>query len=1712
MKLNFSKRAISTLIAILMLMSAFSGITVFAERQYAADLLINGTAVDFKDAAYSEYNTVFVPFEELCGYLGLEFSREGSTYTLKRMRDTVVMDVDNMVINVNGKSEMLNSPLTTKNGVVYAPVELFRVAFNMQMDMAEDFRSVDIHPNIYSVKTNAENSAGISAANPDKDTLATGDSDKDSLFYKPTESPQLERSVYYKLDFTDFVGKDVANVTFTVNNAMNSNLYPTLGFIRTALWEKATINFNNQPAEMKDQKIASKTLGATYKQGAKNWLDMSFDITALTKNAIMDGGVLSLKALGAPYPNQKSPNSVQVYVKGVNTKDAPYALITVNESYVFPVKQIVQETVAGNKFSELQLLYSMGVFTEEDEFPLDMNETVSRGEFLNFAMRLRGSDIPAGSETQFFSDVPKENGYFAVTSSARELGYIAGSEGAAFRPYDDITIGEAVTILGRMLNYNIYAEERGGFTPGYFEAARHGDLYLGVNDNKSFVSFNKMIDLLENALDAKMLDVVKYTSDGKAEYIFNEEMTILTEFWDAQKIEGIVTRNEYSSITPGENGSEGYIWIGSKRLTLNYEPYNQFLGYKVKGYYSKAEDVLLYIGTVVNGDVTSVDINDIKGTSENASIVSFTYEKANGKKYTETFSKDAVVIYNGKSVERHNISSALLNADAGMVTLVGNDLVTIKAYESIVVAAVDSEENEEAIYDLYEDYDKAIRLKDAEWTLTDKEGKKVELSTVKMYDVVSVARSLDGLLIEGIISTKKAEGKVTMVENPGTPDMVATIGGIEYELRNITPGPDFDGDVYWSENVKLGSEGTFLLNHENNIVGFYTMRNEDILGYVVDIQSDGKSALGKNLQAAVMIQGNEEFVTFDLADKVVIDGDKKDNADEILSYFYEDVIEGGVVTGQQFKMQGIIFSLNGDKKINKIDTAYFNEEKEVNIENSLQLVHKTTDSELRYKGSGKLGDKFFWTVSKSLSVVMPKNAESYEDYMVITSGVGNDEKIKPEVYTVGNKTPNASIVVLKSYNPGSGAGEELFVADKIVTAFDADGYEVKKLYYHSSPDKKLSIIVPEEILPKLEQKPSDAASDDPRNANVIDTISPGDIIRIGKDARGELSAIVEEYDYASKTFRKLMYGTNDFNAEDRYYGGYTVEIFEDQFIKAAPSIDTMDTTYSWIKKSEISTFYRYEVANGGVELFTAKTSDIRPYENVPYNPTGILLHSVYARVDGKAFLLDMAQPANTGIYKLQYGVTSDVTNAGGTEGFPSPVRANPGDLLALASFPTYLTREDYRVNAEKPWIVDGVEYAAGELIAISSEIVTVTPNWEYYPTIKLTLKPGEGTSENGDIVYYPAENGIYQAISVSAFTKAGYEIIGWNDGTTNYLVGEEIQLTDADLTLTAVWTKVWDRQPATEAPATTTIDGQTFYQLEDEADFLWYANARANDNTLNAILMNDIYLNKFITKDQSGNFVFDEKWYEKSANVSKAFNWMDYRKSIKGTFDGNGKAIYGFYSRDSHNGLFESIAGNVKNLKIMAGYIVSTAINKDGSNQSGMLSRYMSYPAVIENVETSGLITVAGSTNYAKVAGGLVGFCNTSTAGNKSYVKNCISRVDIDTSMGGMGYNTSLAYVTNVGVGGIVGYAERNLYIQNCTNYGNINAPSTKFVGGILGVTKVRGTGASSLTGNVNYGDIIGYECVGQIIGESRDKHMNEDTTLNVNASTCLGSATTLKQ
>ena len=155
-----------------------------------------------------------------------------------------------------------------------------------------------------------------------------------------------------------------------------------------------------------------------------------------------------------------------------------------------------------------------------------------------------------------------------------------------------------------------------------------------------------------------------------------------------------------------------------------------------------------------------------------------------------------------------------------------------------------------------------------------------------------------------------------------------------------------------------------------------------------------------------------------------------------------------------------------------------------------------------------------------------------------------------------------------------------------------------------------------------------------------------------------------------------------------------------------------------------------------------------------------------------------------------------------------------------------------------------------------------------------------------------------------------------------------------------------------------------------------------------------------------------------------------------GNFDGNNKTVYlgigtGEKAIEDYVGMFGAVGGTVtiKN------------VNVDGNVKGGATKSESGVAAIV------GLVINKAETSLA--------------------ISDCVSNVRV------------VCNATNPGVGGIVGRANRATEITNCTNNGDIEAPSAKYSGGIIGYGLV----SIKITNCTNTGNVSALTWAGGIIG-----------------------------
>ena len=245
------------------------------------------------------------------------------------------------------------------------------------------------------------------------------------------------------------------------------------------------------------------------------------------------------------------------------------------------------------------------------------------------------------------------------------------------------------------------------------------------------------------------------------------------------------------------------------------------------------------------------------------------------------------------------------------------------------------------------------------------------------------------------------------------------------------------------------------------------------------------------------------------------------------------------------------------------------------------------------------------------------------------------------------------------------------------------------------------------------------------------------------------------------------------------------------------------------------------------------------------------------------------------------------------------------------------------------------------------------------------------------------------------------------------------------------------------------------YQIGNAGQLFWFASYVNNVNsTAWGKLTKDITVNKNVLAED-GSLNGDGSEFRTWTPIAAEEGYGMYG----GTFDGNGKTIYGLYVNNAdadYFGLFGELTGTVQNVALADSYFSA------GYRVGGIVGA--AYGGTIKNCHNSS--TVKGDNN---VVGGIVG-----DSSSRATISNC--------------YNSGSVSSSSYYVGGIVGY-NYSCDISNCYNVGSVTGRT--LCGGIAGGnSNAKVTDCYYLTGSAQEG--FGANSSGEAKAEAMSKEAFE--------------------
>ncbi|MBR5507779.1 MAG: hypothetical protein IKV88_07025 [Clostridia bacterium] len=497
------------------------------------------------------------------------------------------------------------------------------------------------------------------------------------------------------------------------------------------------------------------------------------------------------------------------------------------------------------------------------------SQSVKKGEFLYLVMQLINLSEGSG-EVSSFADVRVDSEYYASVENALKMGIISKAEN--FYPNNQIKFSEACKIMVSALGFDYLAASKGGYPTGYMVAADQLGLISSVPYGKD-LNLESTLIMLYNFLYADVNTIAGLKDDDGLTNIYESVKNVLYIYHDVKEVRGIVDSDENTGLYEGDYRQEkGYISINE----ITYKkPYitKSFIGKNVVAYVKETgnTDTIIYMYEYDNRIVElAFEDADILNTNY------ITYYEGNKEKKLNLISGPAV-IYNSKAVINQSYKSLATKGTRLEITdnnMDGKyDVISIKKYDTYHVDSTDSVKKT-----ISDKKNQVLILKGDELRLTvKKDSEFIDFEDIAVNDLLSVYTSLDGTVVEIVVSTyPSVSGKIT---ETNFSDNVIYINDVPYAY-----GAYFE--KYFLNESIVNKSGKFLLA-DDGVIQVLTDGEVEDIQYVYLIATAHGKGLDDSIKAKVLTQkGEVKVMTF--AEKINFNGTVTDSKNLGSSIFGDD--------------------------------------------------------------------------------------------------------------------------------------------------------------------------------------------------------------------------------------------------------------------------------------------------------------------------------------------------------------------------------------------------------------------------------------------------------------------------------------------------------------------------------------------------------------------------------------------------------------------------------------------------------------------------------------------------------------------------------------------------------------------------------------------------------------------------------------------------------
>jgi len=785
-----------------------------------------------------------------------------------------------------------------------------------------------------------------------------------------------------------------------------------------------------------------------------------------------------------------------------------------------------------------------------------------------------------------FYDLSTDNYYYYYIKGCYDNGVMNGYPDGTFRPDAPISTLEAAKVVLYTLGYKDYVNAM-----GVQYVMNMTGLLDGISEISDAMTYHDFYRMLYNGYMAPYCKATEFTSDGGVKCTIDENYTGLEHLWGIKKGNGVVDGATATLLErPDDSMLDNMISIDGKRYMFNVGNSTDYLGYNVDYYYKTGQEnktdgnEIVYICKTSKNKTLELK-HDVLESYDDFKL---RYVK-NNRYETVELDVETDVIYNGVATPMFTAEEML--PKFGKVTLIDNDKE--RGYDVVLV------ENHE--FFLVESVD-ALKLK---FTEQDEDVAPLELENA---DLVSIKWDGADYPAERIV-----KGNLLKIQRtkPDCGYYVCNIEVFKNEKNNVTVIKANDDFVYesifehpiWTyidmeskELLKSGNIVTLYMYNGTVVRVISESGDSSKLGYIMNAAAEG--TFDKTLSMRIMDQ-NATATSYNVANRVKIDENSLDDADDILAYLNTSARTSAYYGDEAPYAQPVRFKTNDAGEITWIDTRIFDEKE--NKDTALEFAEgaiTVTDRGSFYRdfNSGVIYGSSHEATFRSAPLKVPLDPAQRLDEANYSSRLYDSEYYQVEVFNLEMPIRIADYGVVYTGTIGvSGAVTYSNNHDPVII------YE-KNADLNEDGDVDYTL----ETYYRRDVKTYKYRAEDIDKFEVLKTCDVGDIVQIHEDKYGYIDGIklvydVSEFVPADQRLFTWGAGGSAVPISNGYKAVYTTPVDKDgSYIRITTTHPEDDTGINYDYQADTfvpsaGKIYKYTNVRGQVTIETATMDDIVTY-------------------------------------------------------------------------------------------------------------------------------------------------------------------------------------------------------------------------------------------------------------------------------------------------------------------------------------------------------------------------------------------------------------------------------------------------------------------------------------------------------------------------------------